>query len=1036
MRIWQICIDRPVLSIVMSLVIIVFGVISLTRLPDRELPDVDPPVVSVIAVFPGAAPEVVETSVTQPLEDEIIGIEGIKHLTSVSREQVSSITVEFELARDVDVAAADVRDRVARARRVLPDDVDEPIVSKASSDSRAVMWIGMGGGGYSQMELSTLAETRVQDRLSKLPGVADVILSGERRYSMRLWIDHNRLTAQGLTIADVANALRRENVEIPSGRVESLDREFTVRTLGELHTPEEYNALIIASVNGEPVRLRDVGRAEVGAESERMLTRFNTEPAVGLGIVKQSGANTLAVARAAKAELDEIRTELPEGVRIDPAFDSSIYIERSIRDVTLTIFYAGFLVLVVIYLFLRSFRATIIPAVSIPVSIIGCLAVVYFLDFSINTLTLMALTLAIGLVVDDAIIVLENISRWIEQGTARMEAARRGMDEIAFAVISASISTIAVFLPLAFLTDRTGRLFREFGITVAAAVAISGFVALTLSPSLCARVLREGEVEGGGRSFLARAFERLASGYSAWLRRAMAWIALPIVVGAAWFALGFVHLGFPARSPLTLGREFVPTADRGSIVTFTRAPEGSTIEFTSRYQHQVEEIIMRVPEVRGAFSIVSMGFGGTPGLVNEGVIFTSLHPWEERSRTQQEIVGQLFGEFSQVTGIQAFPINPATLGTSFRTSPISLVIQGPEIAELARYSNQIVRRVRAVPGLINVQTDLLVNKPQLEVKIDRERASDLGVAVRDVASTLQILLGGLDLSTFKLRGETYDVIAQLERPERSNPSDLYGLYVRAGDGRLVPLDSLVSVSETISPRGLPHRDRLRSATITANLVPGTPLGSSLERVRGIAQEVMPEGRGYRITFSGESEEFYESGYALLFAYILAVILIYLVLAAQFESFVHPVTILVAVALSLTGALFTLWVLGETLNLFSQIGLVMLVGLVTKNSILIVEFANQLRARGLDAREAVEQAARTRFRPILMTALSTMVGILPIALGFGAGGEARAPLGIAVVGGMAFATLLSFFVVPAVYLGLSRLTSGEAQPVAAEAVPTS
>ncbi len=1035
MRFSDVCIDRPVLSTVMSLAILAFGAISLWSLPNRELPQVDPPIVSVITILPGAAPEVVETSVTQVLEDEIIAIEGIRHVISNSREQASEITIEFELERDVDDAAADVRDRVSRVRRLLPEEAEAPVVAKREADARAVMWNALSGGGLDQIALSTLAETGIKDRLAKLPGVAGVILAGERRYSMRLWLDARRMTAQGLTVADVAAALRRENVDIPSGRVESADQEFTVRTLGELTTPEQFNALIVANRAGQPVRVRDIGRAEVGPETERGLTRFNGMPTVGLGIVKQSQANTLDVVREAKEEIERIRPELPEGVVLQSGFDASNYIRRSIDDVTQRIFEAVLLVLVVIYLFLRSVRATLIPAVAIPVSIVGCLSVLYFAGYSINTLTLMGITLAIGLVVDDAIVVLENVSRWIEQGTPRFEAARRGMQEISFAVIASTVSTVAVFLPLAFLTDTTGRLFREFGVTVASAVAISGFVALTLSPALCARVLRGEHVEeAGAKRWLARAFAALAAGYARLLRPALRRSRIAVAVGALWVAAGFLLLA-------TLPREFVPTADRSTFMTFTRAPEGSTLEFTSRYQEQVEQILLQTPEVTTSFSMVSLGFGA-PGLVNEGVIFSSLKPWEERTRSQMAIVAELFGRYAAVAGIQAFPVNPATLGSDFRAAPVSLVVQGPDVRRLAGYADEISRRMRATPGLVNVQSNLLLNKPQLEVSIDRERASDVGVSVREIASTLQILLGGLDLSSFKLGGETYDVIAQLDRRERSHAGDLYELYARSQSGRLVPLDSLVRVREAIAPRGLPHYDRLRAATLTANLLPGVALDRTLASVEALAAEVLPAGEGYGITWSGESEQFFESGNALLFAYLFAVVLIYLVLAAQFESFLDPVTILVAVALSFTGALAALALVGHTLNLFSQIGLVMLVGIVTKNSILIVEFANQLRARGRSAFDAVLEASLTRFRPILMTALATIAGIVPIALGLGAGGEARAPLGVAVAGGMFFSTLLTFFVVPATYLVVDGVRarvagrSGDAITPSASARPAS
>ena len=1012
MRLPEICIERPVLTTVMSLSIVLIGAIALQRLPNRELPDVDPPVVAVTTVYLGAAPEVVETSVTQVLEDQLIGIEGIKHVTSVSREQVSSISVEFELYRDVDAAAADVRDRVARARSGLPQDVEEPVIAKRSADARPIQWIALYGGGLTQIELSTLAETKLRDRLAKLPGVAEVWLAGERRYAMRIWIDNTRLTGQALTIADVGAALRRENVDIPSGRIEGNNREFTVRTPGEMKTPQEYEELILAETDSGPVRLHDVGRAEIGAEDDRKLVGYNGKPAIALGIVKQSKANTLDVAAAVRQELIELADELPEGVATEVAFDSSIFVERSIEDVTRTIFEAIVLVVIVIYLFLRSARATLLPAVAIPVSIVGTFAVLYALDFSINTLTLMGVTLAIGLVVDDAIVVLENITRWIEEGTPRMEAARRGMNEILFAVIAATVSTIAVFLPLAFLSDTTGRLFREFGVTVAAAVAISGFVAITLTPSLGARVLRAHASEHGFKAALARGFDRLASLYTASLSRALARPGMVVAAGAAWVALGFLLLTI-------IPREFVPAADRGVVLSFVRAPEGSTIDYTARYQKEIERIVLGTPEVARSFSVVSLGMGG-PGLVNEGVLFTSLKLWEDRDRTQQEVVEEWREKFGQVAGVQAFPVNPDALGQSLRSSPVSLVVQGPDIYEVARYADQIVQRAQAIPGLVNLQSDLLINKPQLEVAIDRNRASDLGVSARDIASTLQTLLAGQELSTFKLGGETYKVMVQLEQQDRADPRSVLRAYVRSSSGRLMPLASFVDVTESVAPRGLPHFDRVRSATVSGNLAEGAALGTVLEEISGLAKEVLPEGKGYKAVFSGDSEQFYASGNALLFAYLLAVVAVYLVLAAQFESFLHPVTILVAVALSFTGALVTLMAVGSTLNLFSQIGLVMLVGLVTKNSILIVEFANQLRERGMGAREAVFESSRIRFRPILMTALATMAGILPIAIGSGAGGESRAPLGIAVVGGVGFSTVLTFIVVPAVYLAFEGL----------------
>jgi multidrug efflux pump len=1022
LRLSEVCIERPVFATVISLLITLLGVIALLRLPNRELPNVDPPIVSVTTVYAGAAPEVVETSVTEPLEDELMGIEGIRHITSLSREQVSGITIEFELGRDVDLAAADVRDRVARARNRLPDDVDEPIVAKMDADASPVIWLALSGG-RDQIAVSRVAEDVVQDRLAKLPGVASVVIAGERRLSMRVWIDNDRLTSYQLTVDDIAAALRRENVDIPSGRIEGPEREFTVRTLGELDDARSFEEMVVANVKGQPVRLRDVGRVEVGPETERKIVRFNGEAAVGLGVVKLSQANTIEVADAVRGELDAVQADLPADVKLTVAFDGSTFIRDSVSNVLHSLAEAIGLVLIVIWLFLRTFRATLIPAVAIPVSIVGTFSILYFAGFTINTLTLMGLTLAIGLVVDDAIIVLENVTRWIEGGTPPREAAIRGMREISFAVVAATVSVVAVFLPLAYLSDTTGRLFGEFGVTVAASVAISGVVALTLSPALCARVLRRGGTETPTQRALARASDSLGEGYTSLLRRAMRQRGLAVGVGVAWFALGLAMLAAGV-----VDREFIPSADRGGFFVFTRAPEGATIDYTDRYHRQVEDLVAAEPEIERNFSVVALGIGA-PGLVNEGIVIGSLA--EERDRHVSEVVEGLRPRLAEVTGVQSFASPFQALGRGFGGAPISIVLMGPEIGALSGYADDLARRAeKEIAGLFDARSDLLLNKPQLDVEIDRDRASDLGVSVREIASTLQILLGGVDLSTFKRGGQTYDVIVQLERRERSRPGDIPLLYVHGTNDQLIPLSSVVRVSETTAARGIPHFDRQRAATVTGNLAAGTSQGAALARIQALAEEILPDQGGHRIAFSGESEQFFESGQAIVFAYLLGVVVIYLVLAAQFESFVHPLTILIAVALSFTGALVTLWLTGTTLNLFSQIGMVMLVGLVAKNSILIVEFANQLRERGAGVEEAAFEAGRTRFRPILMTALSSIVGMLPIALGgsrtlgellgVGTGGELRAPLGIAAVGGMAFSTALTVFVVPAAYVAIERL----------------
>ena len=1016
MRLSAICIDRPVFTVVMSLIVMLFGLIALPLLNDRELPDIDSPVVSVTTVYPGAAAEVVETSVTQPLEELLNGIEGVKHVTSTSREQVSSVTVEFELSHDIEAAASDVRDRVARARQDLPDDVEEPLVAKRDADASPIMWLALYGEGYDQVELTTITETRIIDRLDKLSGVSNVMIAGERRYSMRVWIDNRKLGSRNLSINEVVEALQSENVDIPSGRVEGADTEFTVRSLGELKTPEEFADLLIANVGGGPVRLGDIAIVESGAEDTRKQVEFNGASGLGLGIVKQSTANTVAVADAVLAEVDAIQAELEPGLHFEVAIDTSRFIKESIQDVQETILEAAILVILVIYVFLRSIRATIVPAVAIPVSIIGTFAVLYFMGYTINTLTLMGITLAIGLVVDDAIVVLENITRWVESGTPPFEAARRGMDEIAFAVVAATISAVAVFLPLTFMQDMTGQLFREFAVTVAAALTISGFVAITMSPMLCARVVRPRREEGALKLAFGRAIEALTNGYakilSALLARPAASIAA-VVVGIAWVAFGLVLYSQAEE-------ELLPSSDRSFLIMFTRAPEGATVDYMERYQRQAAQIAIDRPETKAVFSVIALGIG-TPGLVNEGIVLAELVPPSERKLSQEELVDELRPLFDQIAGIEVFPMEPSPI-RGFGQSPVEIVVQGPDVFELARISDEIVADAKATKWFKGLRSDIYLNKPQVEVSIDRERANDLGMSVREIATTLQIMLGGMAVSTFKQDGETYDVILQLADADRTDASILLELFVR-GSGGLIPLAAVVNADVATAPRALPHYDRQRAATIGAGLADGVSQGDALLRMREIAERHIPATGGYKVRWSGEGEKFFEAGNALVFAYLLAILIVFLVLAAQFESFLYPLVILVAVFLSFTGALLALEWAGVSLNMFSKIGVVMLVGLVTKNSILIVEFANQLRERGHGLQEAIQEASRTRFRPILMTALATMVGILPIAIGAGAGGSMRQGLGVAVIGGMFFSTLLTFFVVPATYLLVERARSG-------------
>jgi multidrug efflux pump len=800
-------------------------------------------------------------------------------------------------------------------------------------------------------------------------------------------------------VQDVQQAIKTRNVEVPAGRIESQRREFTVRSLGELKTPEEFGNLVVSNDNGILVKLKDLGRVELGAEDDRSTLRYNRSPAVAIGVVRQSKANIISVADEIRSEMPRIQQSLPPGVSIHTAFDESIFVKRSIQEAEETLGIAALLVVIIIFLFLRNFRATIIPGLAIPTSIVAAFAIMYFLGFSINNFTLLALTLAIGIVVDDAIIVLENAYRHQEElNESPAEAATNGTREIAFAVLATTISLVAVFTPLAFLKGSTGRLFNEFGIAVAGAVIISGFVALTLTPMLCAKILRVPPSHGRMYRILETGFDRLASGYARTLSLALRH-RLVIVAGAVFVTLGAV---FVFRS---LKREFVPPEDRGWFFSFIIAPEGSSLAYTDSYQQQAEAIQAKTKGIESFFSVVNIGDG-----VSRGIIFTNLDDWSKRTRSVQDIIGEVQAQYFGIPGVFAFANNPPAFGWG---SPVNFVIQHSDFDLLAKGNDTLLARARQIKGLINVDSDLRVNKPQLTVSFDRDRAEDLGIPVADVATTLQVLLGGSKTSTFTRANKQYDVIVQLDPRARATPSDMTGLYVRGRGGDLVKLEALANVQEGIGPRELNHFDRVRSATLTANLAPGFTLGEALDSLTRVAKEVLPKGSSTAL--AGESRELEESGSALYFAFLLALVVVFMVLASQFESLVHPFTVLLAVPLAVTGALFTLKLAGSTLNVYSQIGMILLIGLVSKNSILLVEYINQLKERGMTALEAAQEAGRIRLRPILMTSVATVMGALPIALGLGAGSLSRRPLGYAIVGGLVFSTLLTLYVVPAVYL---------------------
>jgi len=998
MKLPEICIRRPVLATMMSTVLLLFGTIGFTRLPVREFPDVDSPIVNVNTSLRGANPRVVETTVTDPLEEELSTIPGVRTMTSSSSEQFSSITIEFTLDRDLEAAAQDVRDKVSRVRGRLPQEVDEPVVTKQDADAQPFFWLALSGENYDMLQLSDFGDRIVKDRLQSIPGVGRAQIFGERRYSMRVWLDSAELASRGLTVQDVEAAIRARNVEVPAGRIESDRREFTVRSLGELKTPDEFGAMAVTNADGQLVRLRDVARVELGPEDDRSILRFKGTTALGIGVVRQSKANLVEVSDRIRAELPAIEAALPPGVELTTAFDSSIFVRRSIREAEETLILAGFLVVLIIFVFLRNLRATIIPGLAIPTSIVAAFGMLYFLGFTINNLTLLALILAIGIVVDDAIIVMENAYRHQEElGEDPETAATRGTKEIAFAVIATTIALVAVFSPLAFLQGTTGRLFNEFGLALAGAVVVSSFVALTLTPMLSAKILRVPKRHGRLYNVLERGFLHLSSGYGRTLEWAMRNRGL--VVGGGVAAVGLAVLLFTV-----LKREFVPPEDRGFFVSFLVAPEGASKEYTDEYQRQAEAILADTEDIDMYFSVV--GFGGR---VNNGIIFTRLTDWDERDRSVQDVIGEVQPRYFGIPGVMAFASNPPAFGFG---NPVQFVVRHPDFEKLGEGMDALTARAREIPGLINVDTNLRVNKPELVVEYDRDRAEDLGVPIRDISGTLQVMLGGREVSTFTRDNKLYDVIMQLDPEDRATPRDMNDLYVRGNGARLVPLESVATVSEGLGPRQLNHYDRVRSFTLTAGLAPDFTLGEALDSLRAASDEVLPAGS--TIELAGESRELEESGNALFFVFLLAMAIVFMVLAAQFESMIHPFTVLLAVPPAVTGALLMLWIAGSTLNLYSQIGMVLLIGLVTKNSILLVEYANQGMASGLDPVKAMLEAGRIRLRPILMTAVATVVGAMPIAFGIGAGSASRRPLGYAIVGGLLVSTLITLYLVPVAY----------------------
>lgn len=993
------------MAIVMSITIIIFGLVGFNFLGVREYPSVDPPVITVATTYDGANADVIETQITEPLEQSINGIEGIKVLSSISRDGRSTVRVEFGLDTDLEAAANDVRDKVSRAVRSLPPDADPPIVSKADADSSPIIALRIFSKERNLLEISEIAENTFKESFQTIEGVSEVRIWGDQRYSIRLWMDPDKLAAYKVTPLDVYEAVNTQNLELPSGRIEGASTELTVRTFGRLSTPDQFDNLIIREDEGAVIRFRDVGTAQYAPENERTIMKNDGVPMVMTVIVPQPGSNNLDIAENFYKRLEGMKKNLPEDIEVSIAFDNTTYIADSILEVEQTIYLAFALVVLIIFAFLRDWRTTFIPVITVPIALIGSFFLMYVFNFSINVLTMLGIVLAIGLVVDDAIIVLENIYSKIEKGEQPKEAGKKGTQEIFFAVLSTTIALSAVFFPIIFLQGMTGRLFREFGLVVAGSVIISSFVALTLTPMLSSKLLKRRERHNWLYRKTEPYFIKLNNGYGSALEKFMRyrWLAFVVIVCSGFGIYLLVKV---------IPDELAPLEDRGNFRVMASGPEGATFEYMDYYVDQTIGLIDdEVAENESVISITSPSWGSA-GSVNSAFIIVKLKDAQDRERSQSEIVNALKPKIAQNTRARAFVSEPRTIGGRGGGLPVSFVIQAPNLEMLKEVLPEFQEKAQGSPVFDFVDLDLKFNKPEINVTIDRDKARDMGVSVRNVARTLQLTLSGQRYGYFVKDGKQYSIIGQLERGDRNSPLDLRSIYVRSDAGEIIQLDNLITLEEQSTPPQLYRYNRFASATFSASLAPGNTLGHGLDEMNSIADEVLSDA--FSTALSGSSLEYQESANNLYFAFAFALILIYLVLSAQFESFRDPLIIMFTVPLALAGTLLTLWYFDQTLNIFSQIGIIMLIGLVTKNGILIVEFANQRKAQDMSIEDSIIGAAKARFRPILMTSLSTILGILPIALSLGAGAESRISMGVAVIGGMVFGTMLTLFVIPAVY----------------------
>ena len=1030
MQLAETSIRRPVFATVLSLLIVLIGAVSFNRLTVREYPKIDEPVVTVSVRYAGASAEVIESQVTKPLEDSIAGIDGVDVITSISRAEQGQITVRFRLEKDADSAAAEVRDRTSRVRNRLPQAIDEPVIAKVEADAFPVIFMTFSSETLSALQINDLINRVVKSRLQTVTGVADVRIFGERKYAMRVWLDTDKLASYRLTTQDVEDAIRRSNLELPAGRIESQQREFSVTSQTDLIRPAQFGEIVIKNVNGFSVKVRDVARVQEAAAEERTAVRLNGREAVAVGVIRQATANPLDLSKGVREAIPKLSADLPPGIQIDIANDNSIFIDRSVKNVYKTIVEAVILVALVIFVFLRTLRASLIPIITIPVSLVGTFALMALAGFSINTLTLLALVLAIGLVVDDAIVMLENIFRHIEEGMDPFSASIKGAREIGFAVVTMTATLVAVYAPLAFTPGRTGRLFVEFALALAGAVVVSGVVALTLTPMMCSQLLKHNPKP----NWFDRTMERLLTRMSDRYGMALRWIVTArapmrgnhlekpgmgqrikaAVLQARWLVVGVmlvsgvaIVLVFP-----TMKQELSPLEDRGVILANITAPDGSTLDYTNRYAQAVEKIGQPFKEFDRIFANV-----GNPTVAQASVVYRTVD-WEDRNRSTIDMARELQPKFGGLPGVTVFTVTPPSLGQGFRERPVNFVIQTSDSYQnLSAVARQMMDEIAKNPGIVSPDVDLRLNKPELRIEVVRDKAADLGVSVEVVAKAIETVLGGRNVTRYKRDAEQYDVIVQTEARGRTTPEDIERIYVRGRNDTMIPLSALVKVRESVSPRELNHFGQRRSVSITASLAPDYSLGEALKFMDATAAKVLKTG--YTTDLNGTSREFKNSQGALVVVFVLALVFIFLVLAAQFESFIDPLVIMLSVPLSMIGALLALKWSGGSLNVYSQIGLITLVGLITKHGILIVEFTNQLRAQGMDMVDALVKASSQRLRPILMTTGAMVLGAVPLALATGAGAESRIQIGWVIVGGMSLGTLLTIFVVPTMYTLFAR-----------------